>query len=260
MKKNILLLPLIFAIFLAFQVSCTGKTGHESSGQIKGLILTGLHHPDHPWQETTPVIKESFESDGKINVEVSTDIEDLSKLDLNKYDFLVLNYCNWEKPEGLSPGSKEEFVKYLKNGGGLIIVHFADGSWHYSLPGAGASDWPEYRKICRRVWDHQGTSAHDAYDTFYVRKTILSHFITEGLDSFQTVDELYYNQSGEVPIEPLLTAHSKNTGKDEPLAWVYNYGEGRIFQTLLGHNDASFKAPEQKEILRRAALWVSRKK
>jgi type 1 glutamine amidotransferase len=275
MKKNIQLLHLIILLIMALQVSCNGKNSQDRTAlnqdhtlkqdrtktqdkPIKGLILTGNQHPDHPWQETTPVIKESLESDGKIIMEVSTDIEDLSRLNLKKYDFLVLNYCNWEKPEGLSERSKEAFVKYLKKGGGLIIIHFANGAWHYSLPGAEASDWPEFRKICRRVWDHQGSSTHDAYDTFWVHKTAIPHFITKGIDSFKTVDELYYNQSGEDPIEPLIVAHSRNTDKNEPLAWVYNYGKGRIFQTLLGHNAASFEAPEQKEMLRRAALWVCR--
>jgi type 1 glutamine amidotransferase len=264
MKKNFLLLRLIFFLFLAIQISCTGKSGQGKTSMnqdqsITGLILTGHHHPDHPWQETTPVIKESLELDKRMKVEVSTDIEDMARLDLGKYDFLVLNYCNWEKPEGLSAGSKEAFVNYLKNGGGLLIIHFANGAWHYSLPGAETSDWPEFRKICRRMWDHQGTSAHDVYDTFSVHKTTVPHFITEGIDSFETIDELYYNQAGDEPIEPLLIAHSKNTGKDEPLAWVYNYGEGRIFQTLLGHNAASFSTLESKKILKRAALWVCKK-
>ena len=275
-KKNVFSIRLIIFYLFAILIGCTGKTGHvrtrmnqdqsinknhhgHKDQPITGLILTGLHHPDHPWQETTPVIKESLENDERIRAEVSTDIEDLSRFDLKKYDFLVLNYCNWEKPEGLSAGSKEAFINYLKNGGGLLIIHFADGAWHYSLPGAGSSDWPEFRNICRRMWDHQGPSAHDAYDTFSVHKTIVLHFITDGIDSFETVDELYYNQVGDDPIEPLLTAHSKNTCKNEPLAWVYNYGKGRIFQTLLGHNAESFKAPEQKEMLRRAALWVCKK-
>jgi type 1 glutamine amidotransferase len=263
MKKNIWILLLLFISFMTFQTNCTGKSGHEKTANIsqpiKGLILTGHHHPDHPWQETTPVIKESLESDGQIIAEVSTDIEDLSRLKLKKYDFLVLNYCNWEKPEGLSDRSKEAFIKYLKNGGGLLIIHFANGAWHYSLPGAEASDWPEFRRICRRVWDHQGSSAHDAYDTFYVHKTAIPHFITEGIDSFETVDELYYNQAGEDPVEPILTAHSKNTGSNEPLAWVYTYDKGRIFQTLLGHDKASFNAPELRNVLKQAAIWVSKK-
>lgn len=250
--------------------SCSGRTDQpqkhlkkdisvNQDQPIRGLILTGHHHPGHPWQETTPVIKEALEQDDRIKIDISTDIEDLSKPGLNKYDFLVLNYCNWEKPEGLSEKSKKAFVSYLKKGGGLLIIHFANGAWHYSLPGAEASDWPEFRNICSRMWDHQGNSAHDAYDTFMVNKTTVTHYITDGISPFETIDELYYNQAGDELIEPLITAHSKVTGKDEPLAWVYTYGNGRIFQSLLGHDAASFNPPEHQEILKRAVLWVSKK-
>jgi len=230
------------------------------NAEIKGLILTGHHHTMHPWQETTPVIREALEEDERIHIDVSTNINDLEQYTLSDYDFLVLNYCNWEKPEGLNDRAKEAFISYLKEGGGLMIIHFANGAWHYSLPGAEESDWPEFRKICLRMWDHTAGSMHDAYGTFTVQPTETSHFITEGISSFDTQDELYYKQVGDTPIEPLLTALSKDTGKDEPLAWVNIYGEGRVFQSLLGHDGASFEAEEHKEILRRAALWVSKKK
>ncbi|HEY8506332.1 MAG TPA: ThuA domain-containing protein, partial [Gemmataceae bacterium] len=58
------------------------------------------------------------------------------------------------------------------------------------------------------------------------------------------------------PIEPLLVARSKVTGRDEPLAWAYRYGEGRVFQTLLGHSAETYRAPEACEILRRAVRWA----
>ena len=229
------------------------------NAEIKGLILTGHHHPGHPWQETTPVIKNAIEQDKRIHIDVSTNINDLAQYTLGDYDFLVLNYCNWEEPDGLSDNAKQAFTTYLQQGGGLLIIHFANGAWHYSLPGAEASDWPGFRNICLRTWDHQGNSAHDAYGTFTVNPSPVSHFITQDISSFETRDELYYNQAGNAPIEPLLTALSKQTGKEEPLAWVNMYGEGRVFQTLLGHDGASFEAPEFQEILRRAAVYVAGK-
>ena len=63
----------------------------------------------------------------------------------------------------MSDKSKEAFVRYLKDGGGLIVVHFANGAFHFSLPKAEESDWPEYRKIVRRVWNHKGKSGHDRF-------------------------------------------------------------------------------------------------
>lgn len=232
-------------------------TRHLYKKRTKGLILTGHHYPGHHWEKTTPLIKAAIEKDPALFTDVSTNIEDLAQCDLNDYSFLVLNYCNWQEPKGLSDAGKKAFTSYLNNGGGLMIIHFANGAFHYSLPDAGASDWPEFRKICRRVWDHNSNSAHDDYGPFKVEVTSLQSPITKGLASFETMDELYFNQKGEEPVEPLLVARSKKTGKDEPLAWVYTYGKGRIFQTVLGHSAESFASQTFGEILKRAALYVA---
>jgi type 1 glutamine amidotransferase len=231
---------------------------HLSGKSVKGLILTGWQHEAHNWQATTAVLKQAIENDDQISLDVSTDIQDLSRYDLRDYAFLVLNYCNWKKPEALSDQSKKAFTDYLSAGGGLLVIHFANGAFHHSLPGAGQSDWPEYRNIVRRVWDHSDNSGHDPYGTFRVNPTGLKHEIIEGLTSFDTSDELYFNQKGDKPIEVLLTAKSNTTGKEEPLAWVYEYSRGRVFQTVLGHDARALETPAVKIILQRAAAWAAK--
>lgn len=225
--------------------------------QRKALVLTGNHHPAHPWRETTPLLKSILESDRAFHVDISENIEDLLHYDLRDYDFLLLNYANWEDPAGLSEAARENFVAYLAGGGGLVVLHFANGAFHFSLPQAGESDWPEYRRIVRRVWDHTGDSGHDAYGTFRVEPTSVDHPITEGIEAFETSDELYFNQQGEEPIEPLLTARSQVTGRDEPMAWAYSYGSGRVFQVVLGHDAVSLSTPAVKTLLQQAGLWTA---
>jgi len=228
---------------------------------IRALLIAGnAAHIWHNWERTTPAIKAALERDSRFHVDVSYDIDDLGRKRLAQYDVIVQNYCNWNDPRGLSDAAKKAFVNYLQAGGGLILIHFADGAFHYSLPTAGQSDWPEYRKISRRVWNHQGDernrSGHDAFGSFRV-DLALRDPITEGLAAFTVNDELYFRQAGSEPIEPLITAHSKVTGKDEPLAWTYRYGRGRVFQTLLGHSEKTYEAFESREMLRRAAAWVA---
>jgi type 1 glutamine amidotransferase len=224
---------------------------------LKALVLTGRNHPAHPWQLTTPMLKTILEEDERLHVDVSYDIEDLYQYDLTDYHVLLLNYVNWDDPRGLSDGAKAALVEYLTGGGGLLVVHFANGAFHFSLPGAAGSDWPEYRTIVRRVWNHSGGSGHDPYGPFRVDVSDVRHEITAGLESFETMDELYYNQEGEERIEPLLTARSRDTGRDEPMAWAYSYGNGRVFQTVLGHDTASLRTPEFRLVLRRAAVWAA---
>lgn len=235
----------------------------EADKTIRVLMFAGNDaHKWHNWEKTTPAIKTVFEEDPNIQVDVSHDIEDLSRKNLSTYDVIVQNYVNWHDPTPLSDESKEAFLNFVKDGGGLILVHFANGAFHYSLPEAGDADWPEYRQLVRRVWNHEGRgdlpkSGHDAFGPYTVRITEVVHPITEGLDDFEVMDELYFHQHGEEPIEPLIVAHSKITKRDEPLAWVYQYGEGRVFQTLLGHSEKTYKSPEASAMLRRAVLWAS---
>ncbi|MFI4875093.1 MAG: ThuA domain-containing protein, partial [Blastopirellula sp. JB062] len=194
----------------------------------------------------------------RLKVDVSQNIEDLATLQPGDYDLLVLNYCNWKLP-GLSDAAKKGLVEYLQAGGGLLIVHFANGAFHHSLPNQENSDWPEYRKICRRVWDHSAKSGHDRFGEFAVKIEKKEHPITQGIADFRTTDELYFRQEGDLPIEVLATAKSNVTGQDEPMAFVYEYGQARVFQTVLGHAAESLRTPNVAAMLRKAAAWVARR-
>ncbi len=231
--------------------------------EYKGLILTGDNYPGHKWKETTPLIYEALEMNDQIHMDVSYNINDLFQYDLRDYDFLVFNYCNWEDPDPIWEGAKESLIDYVESGGGLMFIHFANGAFHFSLPGAGESDWPYYRKLCRRVWNHDGNSTHDKYGPYEVNIVDSKHPITEGISDFQVSDELYYNQEGEEPIHVLLSALSKDTGNEEPQAWIYELSQSngkstRVFQTTLAHDTVSLKVPEFQKILSNAGLWLSK--
>ena len=220
------------------------------------LILTGHDGPFHNWRETSQVLKAVIERDGRFRCRIVDDVEFLAREDLGAYELIVQNYVNWQRP-GLSDAAKKNLLKYLESGRGLAVIHFANGAFHSSLPDAGQSDWPEYRKIVRRVWDHaKGKSAHDPYGKFTVKITG-QHAITEGMSEFETTDELYYRQQGDEPIDVLVTAKSRDTGKDEPLAWVYQYGKARVFQTVLGHSAESLRGEGPAQLIRRACAWAA---
>src|SRR5207249_10508493 len=250
----------------------------EPFERFKALILTGHNHPAHDWRATTAALILALEQDPRAIVHVSENIEDLATTpprsarrednstppphvggyNIFDYDLLVLNYCNWERP-GLSDAAKSNFIRYLKNGGGLAIIHFANGAWHPSLPNTKPEDaWPEfYTRICRRVWEHRppNASGHDAFGPFHVEIANLKHPISDGLAPFDTVDELYFHQAGDLPIEPLAYAVSKEAKQREPMAWAYNYEKARVFQTVLGHSDESIRRAAA--LIRRGCVWAA---
>ncbi len=228
---------------------------------LRALILTGHNHPAHDWRAVTAALIGVLEQDPRVAVDVTEEIEDLATDRIRSYELLVLNYANWERP-GLSDAAKKNFAAYLEGGGGLAVIHFANGAFNSTLPPP-ASDWEEFRtRIVRRVWMHgENRSGHDAFGPFRVEIAPLPHPITrgpitQGLAAFETEDELYFRQEGPLPIEPLATAHSKITGRDEPMAWAYEYGKGRVFQTVLGHSDRSVRAAGA--LIRRGAVWAAK--
>ena len=79
--------------------------------------------------------------------------------------------------------------------------------------------------------------------------------MSQGLSSYRTTDELYYRQVGKEPIHVLAVGHSVVTSQEEPLAFVYQYRQGRVFQTLLGHDAASIRNTGTAELIRRGTAW-----
>ncbi len=275
----------------------TGGVVSTMEEPIHVLIVTGHNHTAHDWRKTTAALIPVLEQDPRVWVEVTENPEDLANVALSlrdrdsgrgvsvkqpvnvsgasnadgqsksqsrsdratEYDALVLNYSSWDRP-GLSDAAKAGLKKFLDDGGGLSIIHFANGSWTDTLPNKEA-DWPEYRtQIVRRIWDHKpGLSGHDPFGTFKVDLTAAGekHPITAGLASFETDDELYFRQQGTLPIVPLVTAHSKVTKENEPLAWAYEQSKARVFQTVLGHADISIR--KAGALIRRGTVWAARR-
>ena len=90
-----------------------------------------------------------------------------------------------------------------------------------------------------------------------VRSTPSRPSITEGLDGFEISDELYTCLGGDRPIHVLATARSKVDGKDYPMALVREFGKGRVFHTVLGHDVRAVNAPGLAPLMQRACLWTA---
>jgi len=213
---------------------------------VKGvLVVTGQDYPGHKWQETAPVLAEALRADTRLRVTVTEDPKSLAQ-DLSEYSAIVLHFMNWEQPD---PGveARANLEAFVKGGGGLVLVHFACGAFQ---------EWPEFRNLAGRVWDPQ-LRGHDPFGTFRVEIVDSEHPITKGIASFDTTDELYTCLVGDRPIEILATAHSKVDDKDYPMAFVFEYGAGRVFHSPLGHDAPSLANPPVAGLFRRGCAWAA---
>lgn len=227
------------------------------------VMLSGNNaHRWHNWPETTGALLRAFGDDPRILTRVYTDPDEMID-GLKTADVLVLNWCNWEDPVGLSLEARNAIGTYTQRGGGVFVHHFANGACHASLPRTeGQSDWPWYRTLVRRVWEHRdiapGRSSHDRYGSFEV-KPLGRHPLVAGLPAFVVEDELYWRQHGDQPIDPLLVATSNVTGAVEPLAWAYEVNQSRVVQSLLGHSAATYNAGPSRAFVRRVIAWCAKR-
>ena len=218
----------------------------EKRNSARVLLVTGIDYPGHLWKETTPALAAQLRLDRRLQVEVVETPEFLADPKLPSFDAVVFHWMNWEKP---SPGeaARENFRKFVAGGKGLVLVHFACGAFQ---------DWPEFRKIAGRVYDPK-LPPHDPRGPYTVHIADPQHPITKGLSDFDADDELYTCLAGEAPIRILATAKSKITGKDEPMAFVLEYGKGRVFHSPLGHDVKALKLPGVAELFRRGTAWAA---
>ncbi len=215
----------------------------------KVLIVTGIDYPGHPWRQTAPVLKQLLEEDPRLKVRIVEDPNALASPKLKEWDVVILHFMNWEVP-GPGPEARASLQRFVASGKGMMMTHFACGAWH--------KEWPEFKNLAGRVWfGADGGRQHDPHGKFTVEIADPDHPITKGMQPFETLDELYTCLTGDAPIHVVAKAKSKVDGKDYPMGFVLDYGKGRVFQTVLGHDARAYESPGVRQLLRRACAWAA---
>jgi type 1 glutamine amidotransferase len=245
----------ILNIFMAAVLSLSVLSGCQDN-KMKVLIVTG-QSAYHNWEESHQILQEILENSDMFSVETSISPakgEDMSGFspDFSSFDVVVLDYMGDEWPEK----TKKNFVKYVKNGGGVVVYHYSVAAF----PG-----WKEYRDMIGLGWtgkeETSGTyvyyngngelirdnskgkaGSHGPAHEFVVEVRDQEHPIVKGLPKrwLHPKDELYQQLRGPADnLTVLATAWAnpklKGTGRNEPMLMTVNYEKGRIFSTVLGH-------------------------
>lgn len=237
----------VSALLVAAWCQATGLLAAEQAPAQPAkpiLLLTGEDYPGHKWKETTPVLRSQLEKDTRLQIQVVEDLKFLRSPELNKFAAIVMHFKNYD-PAVPGPEGQENLARFVREGGGAVLVHFACGAFQ---------EWPEFVKIAGRVWDPK-LRGHDPYGVFRVNIVDAEHPITRGLAPFEVPDELYTCLAGEPPITVLATAVSKVDQKTYPMAFTLAYGKGRVFHSVLGHDVKAFNTPAVGELYRRATAW-----
>ena len=233
-------------IFISACVAFAAESdASPSDGQTRVLIITGEDYKGHKWQETAPEVKKILEADPRFKVDVSEKAEILASDNHSDYDVIVLHFKNY-KPLPEEDKCLANLKKFLTGGGGVVVLHFACGAFE---------ERKEFPPIAGRVWDKK--LGHDPRRKFGVKIVDKKHPITRGMKDFEADDELYFCLKGDREIHVLATSRSIKTGKDHPMAFVFEEGKGRVFHTPLGHDVKAFRAEGVPELIRRGTAWTA---
>ena len=243
MKKTVFIL--ITVLF------CSGIQAQK----IKTMIVTG-QDGSHWWKGGSEAIEMILENSDRFTVDVLTtpaagESMETYRPDFKKYDLVVINYGGetWSEP------ARKDFENFVANGGGVVIIHSSivpmdDWAEYNKMIGLGAWNGRNekfgpyvYWKNDRWVYDYSRGWAgyHGLQHPFTVVHRDTVHPITKGLppvwEHFK--DELYARLRGPAQnMHILATAYetaSDGVGRDEPVLWTVDYGQGRVFVSVLGH-------------------------
>ena len=244
------------------------------AGALTALIVDGQNN--HNWRGTTPVLKKILEENGLFTVAVATTPAQMDqfKPDFSKYQVVILNYNGADWPAE----TRDAFVKYMRAGGGLVTVHGADNpfpSWPefnemIGLGGWGDRNeksgpmvrWREGRMVLDNSPGPGGT--HGPQHAFQIVVRDPRHPIMAGLPEkwMHVSDELYSKLRGPAKNLTLLaTAYADEkkggTGENEPILFTIQYGKGRVFHTVLGHDVPQLACVGFIVTFQRGAEWAA---
>ena len=213
-----------------------------SSAPLKALFLTGGGY--HDYKKLAPYLTENLSK--RANVEFATvfDLNALTNANFaGPYDLVIYDVCFDDAPDMVLTNA----MQAVRHGKPAVMIHCAVHAFRQS------PHVHEWETCCG-----MRSKVHDPYGPFAVTKLEVNNPITKAFpDDWKTPgDELYQTISIERQSHQLLKAKSPRDGREHVVCWTWQFGQGRVFATTLGHDLKTVESPDYLQLLANGLLWA----
>jgi type 1 glutamine amidotransferase len=236
---------------LALLAAGSAQAEERRDGVLYVTHSAGFRHDVLPLSQS--VLTQLGETSGAFVLTATEDLSVFSSEKLRGYA-AVMFYTTGELP--MNAAQKVAFLDFVRSGRGFVGVHSATDTFYL---------WPDYLELIGGYFnDHPW---HESVRIAVADPTSpLVGFLGMGL---QIEDEIYqisdFDHRGShvlLRLDPDSVDLTKTGVRRRfygwPLAWTRAYGQGRVFYTALGHDDAVWRDPRYQQLLLNAIRWTTR--
>ncbi len=185
---------------------------------------------------------------GAFSVTAVSDLSILEKPEFDSFDAIIMNNTTLRQPlldnadAAREARAEQRFLDFVRGGKGLVGVHAATDCLY---------TWPEYGELIGGYFDGHPWSEEVGVKLEDPGHPLLAAF--KGLD-FTVNDEIYaFRNNSRDALHVLMSLDVTKANMNKPnikrkdndfaVAWVHEYGKGRVFYFSLGHRHEIFWNP-----------------
>jgi type 1 glutamine amidotransferase len=245
----------------------------RGNGKPRALALIGdrYHNPDYIRVSLDKVFK-----DLDIPIDYTIQYDQISASLLKNYQLLLILRDGMIWPNGyLGPDAYTAYeadletpktfpdpqpVMWIKDEQGAAIKEFVTaGGGFYALHNCShiSLSSKDYREVMGGAY-----ISHPPLRPFQVHATQNKHPITDGMSPFMVNDEQHYVTYDKDPKYVIMEAENVDGLKFQDLGtksisgWAYDFGQGRVVFTAVGHTIHAMWNPQYIEIQKRSVRWL----
>lgn len=215
---------------------CLAVAGAAESGPTGKARVLYVFNGGHDGKGFLEQIGKVLAGAGDFTVTPAKNADELKSENIGKYD-VVLFYGSG----GTITDAKQEqgLWNFVHQGGGIVAVHATDANKNSDI---------YWELLGGRFTGHgSGTYAVHVYDP--------DHPITAGMSRFEISDETYAHQYHKNACMRCLLRMDRGSER-QSMAWVQEFGKGRVFTTGFGDNRGAWNNPQFQRLVVRALYWM----